>query len=303
MGNKILVSVFDSEQKAFEGLTALKDLHKDGDITLYASSVIAKDPSGTVSVRQRADNGPVGTLVGIVTGGLIGLLGGPVGVAVGAYVGGIGGLMYDLFNAGVSMDFVDDVSSSLIPGKSALVADVDEVWVTPIDTRLGALGGTTYRRLRGEAIDSELIRETDTTRTELEQLQAELRESSGEAKANVKGAIKAQQRKLEALVDRVDTTLAQQKAEFEARLATLREQQAKARAEPPAADRSPHRRAQGVARSAQGEARGGPPARERRRSRLRARHSCPDQGDRRRGHRGARSTSGGPAAPYSGRPD
>ena len=63
----------------------------------------------------------------------------------------------------------------------------------------------------------------------LEQLRAELRESSGEAKANVKGAIKAQQRKLEALDDRIGKTLALQKAEFEARLATLREQQTKAR--------------------------------------------------------------------------
>ena len=153
MGNKILVSVFDSERTAFEGLTALKDLHRDGDITLYASTVIAKDPSGTVSVRQAADRGPIGTLVGIVTGGLVGLLGGPAGVAVGAYVGGFGGLMYDLFNAGVSMDFVDEVAASLTPGKAAVVADVDETWVTPIDTRLGALGGTTFRRLPGEVID------------------------------------------------------------------------------------------------------------------------------------------------------
>ena len=71
MGNKILVSVFDTEQMAFEGLTALKDLHREGDISLYASTVIAKDASGTVSVRQAADNGPIGTLAGMVTGGLV----------------------------------------------------------------------------------------------------------------------------------------------------------------------------------------------------------------------------------------
>ena len=230
MGNKILVSVFDSERTAFEGLTALKDLHRDGDVTLYASTVISKDASGTVSVRQAADNGPIGTLVGMVTGGLVGLLGGPVGVAVGAYVGGFGGLMYDLFKAGVSSDFVDEVAASLTPGKAAVVADIDESWVTPIDTRLGALGGTTFRRLHGEVIEAELIRETDSARKDLDQLKAELRESSGEAKANVEGAIETQRRKLEAMVDRVDKALTQQKAEFEARLAKLREQQATARA-------------------------------------------------------------------------
>jgi uncharacterized membrane protein len=229
VGNKILVSVFDSERTAFEGLTALKDLHRDGDITVYASTVIAKDASGTVQVRQAADKGPIGTLVGAVTGGLVGLLGGPAGVAVGAYVGGFGGLMYDLFNAGVSIDFADEVGASLIPGKAAVIADVDETWVTPVDTRLGALGGMTFRRYSGEVVDDELVRETDAARMELEQLRAELREASGEAKANVETAIEAQRRKLEALNDRIDRRLAEVKAEFEARLATLREQQAKAR--------------------------------------------------------------------------
>jgi DNA repair exonuclease SbcCD ATPase subunit len=90
-----------------------------------------------------------------------------------------------------------------------------------------AAGPSSCRTTR--PIDAELIRETDSARTELEQLRAELSETSGEAKANVKKAIKAQQRKLEALDDRIGKTLAQQKAEFEARLAMLREQQAKAR--------------------------------------------------------------------------
>ena len=117
-GNKNLVSVFDTEATAFEGLTALKDLHRDGDVTVYASTVIAKDAvRGPCLSARRRTSGPIGTVVGIVTGGLVGLLGGPAGVAVGAYVGGVGGLMYDLFNAGVSMDFVDEVSSLADPGQ------------------------------------------------------------------------------------------------------------------------------------------------------------------------------------------
>jgi uncharacterized membrane protein len=228
MGNKILVTVFDSERMAFEGLTALKELHRDGDITLYASTVIAKDPLGNVAVRQAADRGPIGTLVGIVTGGLIGVIGGPAGVAVGAYVGGFGGLMYDMFNAGVSMDFVDEVSAALLPGTAAVIADVDESWVTPVDTRMGALGAATFRHFPGDIADAELVRETDAARADLEQLRDELRESTGEAKANIQKSIEAQQRKLEALVTRLDETIAKQQAEFDARLATLREQQAKA---------------------------------------------------------------------------
>jgi hypothetical protein len=36
--NKMLVAVFDREDAAFEGLSALKDLHRDGDISLYSRS-------------------------------------------------------------------------------------------------------------------------------------------------------------------------------------------------------------------------------------------------------------------------
>ena len=55
-----------------------------GSITLYARGVIAKDAGGKVTVKEAADEGPLGTAVGLATGSLIGLLGGPVGVAIGA---------------------------------------------------------------------------------------------------------------------------------------------------------------------------------------------------------------------------
>ncbi len=222
--NKILISVFDTEEAAFEGVSALKDLHRDGEITLYASAVIAKDTQGQVAVRQAADRGPIGTLVGIVTGSLVGLLGGPVGVAVGAYVGGTGGVLYDLFSAGFGVDIVDEVSAALTPGKAAVVADIDEAWVTPVETRLGAMGAMTFRRLPGEVLDEQLTREAEIGKAELEQLQAELDEESGEAKAKVQAAIETQQRKLQVLVTRVDTAIDQQMADLDAKLTTLRAQ-------------------------------------------------------------------------------
>jgi uncharacterized membrane protein len=49
--------------------------------------LIVKDADGTVAVTQAADQGPLGTAVGLVTGSLVGLLGGPVGLLVGAATG------------------------------------------------------------------------------------------------------------------------------------------------------------------------------------------------------------------------
>ena len=57
----MLVAVFDNENKAFEGLSSLKDLHKKGDITLYATAVVSKSEKGELRLDTAADQGPVGT--------------------------------------------------------------------------------------------------------------------------------------------------------------------------------------------------------------------------------------------------
>ncbi len=206
--NKLLVSVFDSDEKAFEGLAALKDLHRQGDITVYASTVIAKDSNGVAKVRDAAEDAPVGTLVGIFGGAVVGLIGGPVGVAVGAYVGGLGGMFYDLFRHGISMDFIDEVSTAIEPGTVAVVADVDESWVTPVDTRFAPLGARIYRRVPSEEMEDDLTREVEAANNELAQLRAELRDSTEEAKSGIKSQIDAQVKKLEELDQRIEQRLA-----------------------------------------------------------------------------------------------
>ncbi len=222
--NKILVAVFETEPSAFEGLTALRDLHHAGDITMYASTVITKSAEGWVSVPEAHDRGPVGTLVGLTAGGLLGLLGGPVGVAVGASMGGLGGLVFDMAGAGLSSDFVAEVTQQLTPGRTAVLADIDETWVAPVDTRLGALGATIFRRYPGDVIDEELVREANEASADLEHLLEEFRQTSGAARANAEAAIGRQREKLTTIANRLDAALKHQWSDFEARLATLRAQ-------------------------------------------------------------------------------
>ena len=98
--NKMLIAIFDNETAADAGMHALRKLHAEGDITLYATGVIVKDASGKLSVRESAGQGPVGTGVGLAVGSLIGLLGGPVGVVVGAATGTMLGAVRDFWMAG-----------------------------------------------------------------------------------------------------------------------------------------------------------------------------------------------------------
>ena len=233
--NKMLVAVFDTETAAYEGLSALKDLHADGDITLYATAVIVKDASGAVSVKQTADQGPVGTALGMLTGSLAGLLAGPVGVAAGFSAGGWAGMIFDLAHLGIDIDFVDEVSKALIPGKTAVLAEVEETWKTPVDTRLGKLGGLVFRRLRSEVVEDQLARESAAFETELKQLEDELAQATAETKAAVQQEIEAAKEKLEA-------TRAQAGAKAE-----------QAEARDGGEDRRPARADEAGQRSAQGE--------------------------------------------------
>lgn len=162
--DKMLVVVLPDEKSAYEARNALDALDHEGSIALYAAAVVAKDAAGRVSVRQEADEGPLGTTVGLLTGTLVGFIGGPAGAAIGGAVGAYGGGMFDLVRVGIGTDFVDEVSSSLRPGKVAVIAEIDEDWVTPVDSGMDALGGEVFRRARTEVVDDQISAEQDALR-------------------------------------------------------------------------------------------------------------------------------------------
>jgi uncharacterized membrane protein len=228
MEDKMIVVVFDNEKKAYEGSKALNDLHADGSITLYASAVIAKDVSGKVTLKQEADRGPLGTGIGLVTGSLIGLLGGPVGLAIGAGAGTFGGLLYDLEKVGVGGDFLDEVGHDLQPGKVAVVVEVYEEWVMPVDTRMEAAGGLVFRRARGEVLDSQLERDAAAFKAELADLEAEYARADKQAAEKLQAKINSVKAKLQATKDRAKTAAEATEREMEAKIKSLKEQVTKA---------------------------------------------------------------------------
>lgn len=54
---KMIVTIFNTEAAAYDGVSALKALNDGGDITLYATAVLAKDADGKVSVKQTSGVG------------------------------------------------------------------------------------------------------------------------------------------------------------------------------------------------------------------------------------------------------
>ena len=135
-------------------------------------------------------------------GALVGLLGGPAGVLVGATAGAVIGTITDMEESGVTDEFVNDVTTTLSPGKAALVADISEERVTPLDARMEQIGGVVFRRARTLVQDTQDDRDTAAHRAEIEQLKAERAQARSDRLAKIDATIDHVRAKLEAAIER-----------------------------------------------------------------------------------------------------
>jgi uncharacterized membrane protein len=228
--DKVVAVVFNDEKQAYEGSRAFRDLHKDGSITLYSDAVVAKDGSGKVLVRETGES-PDGTFFGLLTGSVVGLLGGPIGMAVGASTGTMIGAAFDLTRAGIAGDFLEEVSEYLLPGKSAVIAELDEEWQAPIDTRMEALGGHVFRRNRVAVEDAYYERQIAADREEFAALEAELKKASAERKARLEARLEDTRHKLRDKQDQLKARIESTKREGDAKITSLQQQLTTAREE------------------------------------------------------------------------
>lgn len=73
----------------------------------------------------------------------------------------------------MNADFLSDVAMVLIPGKYAVLADVEEEWVTPLDRRMEDLGGVVFRTVKTHIEEERRARDNAALRAQIEQLKAE----------------------------------------------------------------------------------------------------------------------------------
>jgi uncharacterized membrane protein len=211
--DRMLVVIFNNADKAAEGSRVLRELDDEGYIAVYDAAAIAKSPNGTMTVKRSTEYGPAGTLTGLAVGSLIGLLGGPFGIAVGATSGILIGAVTDLENVRVGTDFIQNAAKELAPGKAALVAEIDEEEITPVDMRMEDLGGHVLRQSLRELKHAQNEQDLATLKAEIAQIKAEHAEARAERKA-----------KLEARLDSLKATLKQKTDQAKSKREALKRQ-------------------------------------------------------------------------------
>jgi len=229
--DRMLVVVFDNEVKAYEGKKALLQLDGEGSISVYAYAVLAKHPDGTATMTQGDDLGPIGTLLGASFGSLIGLLGGPAGLAIGAGTGLLAGSAVDLNSARIGDDFIDDVAKVLTPNKVAVVAEIEEDWTTPVDTRMEAIGGTVFRRALSEVKHTIHDENIAAMKTDLAQMKAEQAKAHADRKAKLQEKINQLDSKIQAQLQKAKERREAAERQAQAKVQVLKAKAAAAKAQ------------------------------------------------------------------------
>lgn len=220
--DRMLVVIFDTEDKGIEGSHALRKLDDDGLIAIYDAAIVKKSPNGTTTARRIGEFGPAGTMAGLAVGSLIGLLGGPAGVAVGFAGGTLLGALVDFENVRVGTEFIADVEKELLPGKAALVAEIDEEQTASVDEAMEPLGGHVLRRSLWELRHQENKRDIATTKAEIAQSKAEHAVAKAERKTKLEARIEALNARLKQKIDQAKAGREAVRHQAQAKIDTLK---------------------------------------------------------------------------------
>jgi uncharacterized membrane protein len=143
----VIAVAFDADANAYAALTKLKELDSQDQIEVHEAVVAQRATDGTLTVKDRVGSPElVGTAGGGLTGLLVGILGGPVGVLIGGSTGLLVGSLFDLDEAEQVDTSLGQLSKSIEPEATAMLAVVTEPSPEIVDAAMAALDGTVLRR-------------------------------------------------------------------------------------------------------------------------------------------------------------
>ena len=149
--NQLIVIAFDHFGDARTAMSGLRGLERGGRIHFEDTAIVERDPDGTTHVKNEVSGTTeTAAAIGAVIGGLLTFVFPPAGIAIGAALGAAVG---SAMGTGVSPDFVDQVKTTLRPGRSALFLVVKD---SDADAVMAAL-----REYKGDVIQTTLDSEAE----------------------------------------------------------------------------------------------------------------------------------------------
>jgi hypothetical protein len=122
---------------------------------------------------------------------------------------------------GLTDEFVDDVGRALTPDKAAVVADIAEEWLAPLDTRMEGIGGVVFRRTLTVEKATQEDRDAAAHRADIEDLKVQRAQARTDELAEIDAKIDKLRAKLENAIERKRTKMRSRQQQREARIRAL----------------------------------------------------------------------------------
>jgi uncharacterized membrane protein len=151
--DSIVVVGFYENAKAYEGLSKLKSLSDQQQLTARSAAVVERDENGKLQIKDsfEADTG-VATTGGGLVGMLLGVIAGPYGMLLGLTGGALAGGSFELRHGDDEDEVLTQINAAINPGHTVLVAQVNEPNIEVLDKAMGDLGGGVIRKSEADVL-------------------------------------------------------------------------------------------------------------------------------------------------------
>jgi len=225
--DKMLIAVFEREGQASAAAGAMRELAKEDVLLIYAFALIVKGV-GKVSIMDFKSGDCRDPVLGVATRSLIKLLAGPYCSADDGNAQAFTDGMVEMANAGVDSIFVDQVARHLLPGRAAIVSEIEEETTNAMDSLLESQGGTVFRCGRCENMDVQIAKELGALHSEIQTLETQVLQTPEGTRAQLQRQLDLARARFQATKDRARQHAASIKREAEAKIVSLQERSAKA---------------------------------------------------------------------------
>jgi len=151
--DSVVVVGFYDNAKAYEGLSKLKSLSDQQQLTARSAAVVERDQNGKMQIKDslEADTG-VATAGGGLVGMLLGAIAGPYGMLLGLTGGALAGGSFELRHGDDEDEVLTQLNAAINPGHTVLVAQVNEPTTEVLDKAMGELGGVVLRKSEADVL-------------------------------------------------------------------------------------------------------------------------------------------------------
>ena len=195
--DNIVVVGFKENSKAYEGLSTLRTLSDEKQLTARSAAVVERDQNGTLQIKDSFDaETGVATAGGGFVGMLLGVIGGPVGMLLGLTGGALAGGSFELRRSDEQDEVLTQLNAAINPGHTVLVAQINEPTLDVLDKAMSSLDGVVLRRSEADILaeleaaeDAAQAAQTAARKTIREQKKAEMKEKRDERIAALKAKL------------------------------------------------------------------------------------------------------------------